>query len=114
MLLTPAPLSEARKRSFYARRFTPAERRGLRRLDPLDLAGELELLRVQVLRFATDIESEDDPSARARLLGALTRAVMGIASLARAQALLRRSSGSLSEEIQKALADVDPYLTDED
>src|SRR5512143_156071 len=94
MLPNPAPPTTPRQRSFYARRFSPLEKRGLRRLDPLDLLGEIELLRVQSLRF--------------------TRDVTAIASVARAQALLHRSGGSLTDEIQRALEAVDPYLTDED
>jgi hypothetical protein len=98
----------------YARHFSPAERRALRRMDALDLGRELELLRMQIDRFATQIEAEEDPSARARLLAALSSAVRAITGLARTQALLNRRSGSLTEEIERALAEVDPYLTDED
>ena len=107
-------VSEALKHAIYARRFGPSEKQALRRMDPLDLNGELALLRVEVYRFAIDIDIEHDPSVRARLLSALTRTVVAIASVARAQALLSKRGSSLEDDIAKALEEVDIYLTDED
>ena len=108
------PDPDALRHGLYAHHFTAAQRAALRKMDPDDISYELAAHRVVSAKIFDQIMAIDDDAGTLVKLATAWRAVVSaIATLARTYAILSGRQRPLDEAIEAALADVDPYLTDD-
>lgn len=102
--------TNALKHGLYAKRFTKAERAGLRHMVPGDLEAEIYMLRAVTDRILAQIETAtEDAEAYAKLINSLTAAVTTLNTTMRTHAILAGTYTPLDDALTQALADLDDY-----
>jgi hypothetical protein len=105
--------TNALKHGLYARRFSDAEKKHLRGINPQDLTFEIAALRVAADRILALIATAEKDEDKANYHNALTHAMIGIATLARTNSILTGTYTPLEDAKAQTLANVDFYLTDD-
>lgn len=100
----PRGNANALKHGFYSRKFKPADLAGLEEIKDFDLAEEIDLMRVAILRVVTQSSGITNLSESLETLQALSTAATALTRLVRVQKLLH--SNDLSDILNHALEKV--------
>ena len=103
------------RHNLYRKYFTPAERLALAATPENDVAGEVNLLRIMLLRFLAAGEAAPaDLKSHLESLRVTSGSAAMIASLIRTMAKAGGPLTDLDRALDEALAGVNPYLVDEE
>jgi hypothetical protein len=101
----PAPKgnTNALKHGLYAKRFTARERARLSNIDPRDITGESDALRITVDHILADLQKLDDLELKAKMTNSLINAVATLAALARTYDRVNARHSPMLEGLEQAL-----------
>jgi hypothetical protein len=121
----PKGNTNALKHGLYAKRFSPEEIAGLRKMPPTDLRHEFYMMRVAVrntfeiqqrIRARLDspagFNNPEDEEALAKITNSLALAVTALNTTARTMALFDGTDSTLNDPLDEALSSLPIFLED--